>query len=109
MEPRSPSSGVKRLDGDIRQTLRKIDRDLPLKVRKLLAELEQDLVDARIYTQAYELSETRDEQVANARQAKKWLAKAHKCILSASEYDVFGAIEVAHLSATIEQITAQLK
>ncbi|HVX58818.1 MAG TPA: hypothetical protein VG964_03765 [Candidatus Saccharimonadales bacterium] len=101
---------VKRLDADVRQILRKIDYgELNSKQRDSLIDLQQDLVDARIYASAYEASETREEQLDNAKRAKAWLNKAKKRILSASEYNIFGAIDVAHLSANIEQIIDKLE
>ena len=110
MEDISPSTGVKRLDGDVRQILRAYDINrLPVKQRAQIADLQQDLVDARIYTQAYELSETREEQLTNAEHAKKWLTRSRRCILSLSEQDVFGAVDVAQLTARIEQVIDQIK
>lgn len=106
----SPSVLIKRLDADVRQILRKVDLDeLSSKHRDLLADLQQDLVDARIYSNSYELSETKEEQLDNAKRAKSWLKKAHKRILTASEHNIFGAIDVAHLSANIEQIIDRLE
>ena len=110
MESVPPSVGVKRLDADVRQILRKHDTNrLPAKQRSQIADLQQNFIDARMYTQAYELSETREEQLGNAKEAKKWLTKAKRCILSLSEQDVFGAVDVAQLSAQLEQVTDQLK
>lgn len=110
METQSPSTGIKRLDGEIRQILRNQDVSrLPAKQRGLLANLDQDLVDARKYVNAYELSETREEQLDNAKVARSWLSKARKCILSASEHDIFGAVDVASLSAQIDTIKDNLK
>jgi hypothetical protein len=57
----------------------------------------------------YELSETREEQAKNAKFAKKWLNQAQKNILSASEFNIFDAIDVAHLSAQIDQVKDGLK
>jgi hypothetical protein len=74
-----------------------------------LAKLQQNLVDSRIYARDYELSESREEQVDNAKKAKKWLEQAQKNILTASEFNIFGAIDVAHLSAQIDQIISELK
>jgi hypothetical protein len=106
----SLSVQVKRLDGNVRQILRTVElAELSGKGRELIANLQQNLVDARIYTNAYGLSETREEQLSNAKAAKSWLVKARKCILSASEYNIFGAIDVAHLSAQIEGIIERLK
>ncbi|HEU5005019.1 MAG TPA: hypothetical protein VFT49_02965 [Candidatus Saccharimonadales bacterium] len=101
---------VKRLDSDVRQILRKVNfGELSSKNRELLSDLQQDLVDARIYSNAYELSETREDQLDNAKRAKSWLNKAKKCILTASEHNIFEAIDVAHLSANIEQIIDKLE
>lgn len=106
----SPSLGVKRLDAEIRQILRQADLSgLNLKERETLAELQQDLVDARIYSNGYELSETRNEQLKNAKTAKKWLNKTKRCVLSLSEQNIFGAVDVAALSAKIEQIIDNLE
>lgn len=81
----------------------------PLRARQAVDELRQDLVDAKKYAQDYELSETREEQVANARKANSWLDKAHRAILKASEFNVFGPIDIAHISAQIDQVKADLK
>lgn len=104
-----PSTRVKRLEADVRQVLRKTDQTkLERKYREALADLRQNLVDIRIYVNAYEFSEDRQEQQDNAKMAKKWLAKARQNILKASEADVFGAVDVAHLSASIEKISGDL-
>lgn len=104
------STRVKRLEADIRQALRKVDSDkLERKYREALSNLRQNLVDIRIYVNAYEFSEERPEQEQNAKSAKKWLAKARQNILKASEADVFGAAEVAQLSAQIDQLSGDLK
>jgi hypothetical protein len=55
------------------------------------------------------LSESREEQLYNAKKAKKWLDQARRNILSASEFNIFGAIDVAHLSAQIDQIISEIK
>jgi hypothetical protein len=79
------------------------------KARQAVIELRQYLADAKIYAQDYELSEMREEQIDNAKKAKKWLEKARQAILRASEFNVFGPIDVAHLSAQIDQTKADLK
>jgi glyoxylate carboligase len=106
----SPSRAVKQVDTHIYGVLRNINvRKLSIKERKILNDLQQNLNDSRIYVTDYELSETREEQLKNIKIAKKWLNEAQKNILKASEFNVFDAIDVAHLSAKIEQITADLK
>lgn len=106
---RQPANHVKKIDTDISLILRTFDQDdLAKKQKELLAALRQDLVDARIYASAYELSETEEEARANAKQARKWLGRARKHILEASEFNAFGPVDVAQLSANIEQIIEEL-
>lgn len=83
-------------------------RKLSSKERNIILKLKQELTDAKIYSSDYERSETMEEQIENAVKAKKNLEKARKDILLASEYDLFGAVDVAHLSAEIEQTIADL-
>jgi hypothetical protein len=105
-----PSIRVKRLEADVRQILRKTDAaKLERKYREALTQLRQNLVDIRIYVNAYEFSEERPEQLENVKAAKKWLNQARQNILKSSEADVFGAAEVAHLTAQIDQVKADLK
>ena len=106
----SPSRVVKGLDGQINTILRGFDlRKLSAKERGVLEKLQQNLNDARIYATDYELSETREEQLDNSKQARKWLEHAQKNILLASEFNIFNAIDVAHLSAQIDQLISELK
>jgi hypothetical protein len=105
-----PSVTVKRLEADVRQILRKTDTArLERKYREALADLRQNLVDIRIYVNAYEFSEERQEQLGNAKAARKWLSRASKNILQASESNVFGAADTALLTAQIEQLKVDLK
>jgi hypothetical protein len=106
----TPSGLVKQIDNQVNMILRKINWDqVGEKARKAVLELRQDLVDARVYSSDYELSEMRDEQLDNAKKAKNYLEKARQQILRASEFDVFGPIDVAHITAQIEQVKADLK
>jgi len=84
-------------------------RSLNPKVRDAVFDLRQNLTDIRIYAQAFESSETGAEQIINCKLAKKALNHARKHILAASEYNIFGPVDVAHLSAKIEQIMDELK
>jgi len=110
MADQSPSVTVKQLENQITMILRRVDQHkLEEKPRKAVAALDQVLNDARIYSRDYEASEMRDEQLANAKKAKKYLELARQHILKASEFNVFGPIDVAHLSAQIDQLQAELK
>ena len=106
----TPAALVKQVDTQVNSILRKTNWDaVNDKARKAVAELRQNLTDAKVYAQDYELSEMRDEQLDNARQAKKYLDQARQQILRASEFDMFGPVDVAHLTAQIEQVKADLK
>jgi hypothetical protein len=83
--------------------------DVPAAERKVITALKHETVDARLDIRDYELSETREEQLDNAKEAKSRLQRLHKHILAASEYNVFSAIDVAQMSATLEQIKERLK
>lgn len=110
VENTSLSLALKRLEAEVRRNIRLTAPErLGPKEKNTLADLAQSLTDARIYVQAYELSETRQQQQDSAQQAKHWLSKGQKDILTISERGVFGAADVAQLSAQIEQISANLK
>ncbi len=66
------------------------------------------MADARLDVRDYEYAETRAEQQQHAKAAKKRLEQVRQAVLLASEYNVFSAIDVAHTTATIEQITKHL-
>lgn len=106
----SPSGLVKQVDTQVNMILRKADwAEFNEKGRKAVEELRQNLTDARIYSSEYELSETREEQLDSARKAIKWLDKARLAILRASEHNVFGPVDTAHLTAQIDQAKEDLK
>ena len=106
----TPSGLVKQIDGQVDRIVRQLNwNGANQRVRVAIAELRQNLGDARIYSQDYELSEMREEQLDNAKKAKKYLSLARRQILRASEFDVFSAIDVAHLTAQIDQARADLK
>lgn len=83
--------------------------DVPPAERKAFTSLKNEAIDARLDIRDYELSETREEQLQNAREAKKRLGRLHKHILAASEYNVFSAIDVAQMSATLEHIKERIR
>ncbi len=73
-----------------------------------LADIKHGLIDTRLDIQDYELAETRDEQLRNAKQAKERLASLRVAITS-NTLNVFGSVDVAHLSAQLEHIADQLR
>src|SRR5258708_7806176 len=106
----SPSGLVKQIDNQVSRILRQVDWAIVSQQgRAAIGELRRSLAEAKIYSQDYELSEMREEQQDNAKKARKWLSAAHRQILLASEFNVFDAIDVAHLTAQIDQVKADLK
>jgi hypothetical protein len=106
----SPGELVKQVERQVNSVLRRTDwAAVNGAGRKAVDELRQSLSDAKIYARDYELSEMRDEQLDNFKKAKKYLGLARRQILRASEFDVFSAIDVAHLTAQIDQAGADLK
>lgn len=81
---------------------------LSTKEQHAVAQLKNALIDARLEIQDYELAETRNHQLRNAKDAKGYLHNVEK-LMSANPAGVFGAVDVAHLTAYIGQITDKLK
>jgi hypothetical protein len=103
-----PSYLIKQLSAQLNRIMRRLDRsELNSKEQAALTKAGQDLATARIYVNEYELSETREEQLESAKMAKEWLQDANKNILAASH--IFSAIDVAHLTAQIDQIMGKLE
>lgn len=106
---KSPFLLVKQLEGDVLRLLSELDMTLlTSKEQQQVNLLKHGLVDARLEVQDYELAETRDDQLRNAKQAKKYLHAAEKLVL-ANPAGVFGAVDIAYLSAYIGQISDKLR
>lgn len=110
MESKSPSTLTKQVEGQVFRLLRQVELyKLAAKERNTIVNLQQELADAKIYTRDYELSETREEQLENAGNAKKHLDKARRNILLTSQAGLFEPADVAQLSAEIDQVISDLK
>lgn len=70
--------------------------------------LKQSMVEARLDVRDYELADSRADQLRHAREARQRLLMVRQQILVLSQDNIFGAAEVAHLSATIDQLSAVL-
>ncbi len=109
MESTSPYLLIKQLELQISAPLSALDLySLPTDERKVVKLLTASLADARLDMRDYELSEPRDEQLRYAKESKKRLEHVRKFILLASEYDIFGAVDVAHMTAQIETTSDRL-
>lgn len=98
---------MQRVEGELKGLLRRVDIDsLNTDEKKAVASIRRLTVDVRLDIRDYELSETREEQLQNAAEAKKRLDKLQKAILAAG--NVFGAADVAQLIARLEQINVNV-
>lgn len=100
---------MKQLEKDILRLLSSTDvADLSMKDQQTVAQLKNGLVDARLEIQDYELAETREDQLRNAKQSKDFLHHIEKLIAS-NPAGMFGAVDVAHLTAYIGRIEDKLR
>ncbi|HEX8762582.1 MAG TPA: hypothetical protein VF733_02370 [Candidatus Saccharimonadales bacterium] len=81
---------------------------LPSRERELVALIKRQVTDARLDVRDYQYAETRDEQMSLAQEAKKRYEQIRRYMLKASEYNLFGAIDIAQLTAHIDQLISQL-
>ena len=104
----SPFLLVKQLQGDILRLLMSVDvTSLDIKEQQAVEDLRNNLIDARLEIQDYELAETREHQLRNAKAAKEYLQTVEKLIIS-NPAGIFGPVEFAHLTACISQITDRI-
>lgn len=107
---KSPFLQIKSLETEVVGKLRGLDvASLDKVEQKLIEQLRRDVTDARLDIRDYELSETRAEQLKKAKAGKLQIDKIRKGILAASEYNVFSAIDVAELTAKLEQISDNVR
>jgi hypothetical protein len=105
MDKISPYTACKRLEARLQSKFSSLDLpSLPHGDQRTLQSLRQVVIDARLTLQEYEMAETRQEQQLASKEASAFLQQATKDILMASSQGHFSAVDVAHLSATIEQI-----
>lgn len=109
MTNKSPFLLAKQLEGDILRLLSSVDvTELPTKEQHAIAQLKNSLIDARLEIQDYELAETRENQLRNAKDAKKYLQNIEKLMMT-NPASAFGAVDVAYLTAYIGRITDNLR
>lgn len=105
----SPYLKVKDLEQQVSSLLASHDiYSLEQKAQNVASNIKQYLAEARLDIRDYELSETRDEQLKCANNGRSRLKRINKLILQASEHGLFGAVDVAELTAKSEQIIDKL-
>lgn len=109
MMTKSPFLLTKQVEADIIRLLSDIDiLELSNAQQQAYEQLKNSLIDARLEIQDYELAETRELQLANAKQAKAYLNKVQEGIVG-NTFNAFGAVDVAHLTAYIGHISDKLR
>jgi len=82
--------------------------DLPREQRDRIIQLKNTLIDARLDARDYEYAQTRADQLQAAKEARLRLEQAQAAIVKTSEYGLFSAVDVAQLSANIQQLIARM-
>ncbi len=106
----SPYALAKQLEADVRRILSVLDVcSRGAKPARRGALIKRLAADARLDIRAYEMAESRTEQLKLRDASIERTAALQREILSASEYNIFSAIDVAQLSALIDRIQERLE
>ena len=107
MENTSPFVAMQRLETQLKTLIRQLDMDtLEPKERQAIIKVRRLGADARLDIRDYELSETREEQLTNAADARKRLKGIEDNLQNAGF--VFGPADMAQISAQLAQINGWL-
>ena len=107
MNNRSPFLAMQQVERQLKDLVRQIDVDsLNVPDKKALASIRQMALDAKLDIRDYELSETREEQIKKAHEARKRITEL-VAVIVATGYS-FGPADVAQLSAQLDQIKGRL-
>lgn len=110
MADSSPYEQAKELVRQLNSILSAMDiDDLPREERNLAIDIKQLFDHVRLGARDYDYADTRYEQEQSAVETKKYLEQLQAKVLKASEYNLFGAVDVAHASARIQHIISKLQ
>lgn len=110
MQHESAYSLIRHVEVLVSGTVSHIDiHDVPAAEQKTVTRLRQQLADARLDIRDYEVSDTRAEQLQHARHAASRLEHIRTGILKCSEFGIFGAADVAQLTAQIDHVSQLLE
>lgn len=101
---------AKELSNQLTSILASTDAEgLPMEQRTLVASINQLAEHMRLTVRDYDFAETRAEQQQSSLVAKLQLEKLQAAIVKASEYDLFGPVDVAQISACLQKIISDLQ
>jgi hypothetical protein len=107
MENQSPFLAMQRAERQIKALLRTLDTDLlEPDEKKAVASLRRFSSETRLDIRDYELSETREEQLKKAADARKGLDRLKAHLLAAGY--VFSPADIAQLDAQLEHIKSRV-
>lgn len=90
--------------------LNALDQDtLDRSQQRTIAALKRLMADARLDIRDYEMADSREEMTRHSKAATRRLEQTREMILLASEGNIFGAVDVAQLTAELEQIAAEVR
>lgn len=110
MENKTPFQLTKDLEASLRAVFAQVDADLlPLDQRQLIVSIKRGATDARLDIRDYGMADTRSQQLHIAQEIRGSLELLQKNIVNASQYNLLSAIDVAQISAGIQQIISELE
>ena len=105
----SPFALVKALETHITSLLMQFDIDaLPAGERELLRSIKRLAADVRLDLRDYGVADTKAAQDRLAREIRQRLHTCEQAVVKAGELNLFGAVDVGHLSAQTQQLMAHL-
>lgn len=110
MADTSPYDQAKELVRQLNSILSSLDIDsLSREERDLAVGIKQLFDHVRLGARDYDYADSRYEQEQSAVETKQYLEQLQAAILKASEFNLFGAVDVAHASAHIQQLVSRLQ
>lgn len=110
MAEHSPYDQAKELARQLNSILSALDIDsLSREERDIASSIKQLLDHVRLGARDYDFADTKYEQEQSAVETRQHLERLQALVLKGSEYDLFGAVDVAHASARIQQIISKLR
>lgn len=106
----SPYDQAKELARQLNSILSALDIDAISREERDIARAIKQLLDhVRLGARDYDFADTKYEQEQSAVETKQYLEQLQALVLKGSEYNLFGAVDVAHASARIQQIISKLR
>ena len=110
MARETPYSTARRLERMLSSIITRVDiAALDIGPREIMTQIRRQAGDVKLGVRDYEYAENRKEQISSGQSARESLQVLRANILTASEYGMFGSVDVVQLSAWIDSLTDQLE